>query len=897
MCDRLRASLLALQLLRNMTFSAHGLRWHKLDLHVHTPASKDYTGPALTADEFVAKVISKGITGVAITDHNSGAWIDAMKQAASGTDLVVFPGVEISVTGGKSGIHIIALFDLDATTKTIENLLATLRFDARDYGDLDAISPMGPDAVVNAIHEAGALPILAHADSSKGVLSDMSGMQRTNVMNSRVLGAVEVTNPSKTAPLLSGNDSNYRRKLAYYRASDNRTELPVQGHSVDGVGSRYSWFKTDGLSLDALRQAFADPDIRIRCDTESPEPPDRMYPRIRQVRVSEGFLKGMIFEFHEGLNSIIGGKGVGKSVLIELMRFALDQASVIGDILGDMEGKLSNQLGLGGQVSIRLQLEADQLIDVTRTFNGHDNPIEATYVGSNKKVAADVPSLFPVLAYSQTETLEIAKDQNAQLTLIDSFLELAPIESRIDTLEEALNQSDQDIANAIAASEAIDDAQKNLATHDEKVASLERALKSKELDALTQLKPKTNLLGEVSAYADEVEQVVDGLSNTIRQALPPKLPESLAKDRALARVLQSLAADAKTITQQATKLEEQVEVTVKRAREAVQEWDSSVDAKKKEYQAFVKKQGGDRPALLARKEALEKQRPSLVRQVTTLKGRAATLPQLRTKRVQLLAGLAQEEAARHELRKTKYAELTAASKGRLDLSIARNADTARYAEALKILKTGSRVQDATIDQICAKVSPDQLLSFVDNNDPTGLSNASSVQHSSATNLINHLSSASDIRARIALQHGRLLLDNPRIRFRKDDGNYYDLSELSIGQKCTALLIIALAEGTRPVIIDQPEDALDITSIYEDVTLQLRGRKHTRQFILTTHNPTVAVASDTDQFHVLTATASRARLATDGAIDRPVVRAAVIQHLEGGAQPFALKTRKYGLPPA
>jgi ABC-type enterochelin transport system ATPase subunit len=185
--------------------------------------------------------------------------------------------------------------------------------------------------------------------------------------------------------------------------------------------------------------------------------------------------------------------------------------------------------------------------------------------------------------------------------------------------------------------------------------------------------------------------------------------------------------------------------------------------------------------------------------------------------------------------------------------------------------------------------------LVVNNDPDGLASAAHIQAPSSKNLISHLSASEDVEGLLALEHGELLQDSPTIRFRKDDGKYYELSQLSVGQKCTALLVIALADGSRPVIIDQPEDALDITSVYEDVTLQLRSRKHARQFIVTTHNPTVAVASDSDQFHVLKASASQAQLSTKGAIDRPVVRAAVIQHLEGGAEPFALKTKKYGLP--
>lgn len=37
------------------------------------------------------------------------------------------------------------------------------------------------------------------------------------------------------------------------------------------------------------------------------------------------------------------------------------------------------------------------------------------------------------------------------------------------------------------------------------------------------------------------------------------------------------------------------------------------------------------------------------------------------------------------------------------------------------------------------------------------------------------------------------------------------------------------------------------------------------------------------------------MTTQGAIDRPIVRDAVIQLLEGGEESFAMKTRKYGLP--
>jgi len=116
----------------------------------------------------------------------------------------------------------------------------------------------------------------------------------------------------------------------------------------------------------------------------------------------------------------------------------------------------------------------------------------------------------------------------------------------------------------------------------------------------------------------------------------------------------------------------------------------------------------------------------------------------------------------------------------------------------------------------------------------------------------------------------------------------------VGQKCSALLIIALSDGTMPVIIDQPEDALDIASVWEDITLKLRAGKENRQFILSTHNSSVAVASDSDKFVIIKGGAERGRVICSGAIDREEVKREVIKHLEGGPDPYRLRQRKYNI---
>jgi hypothetical protein len=68
----------------------------------------------------------------------------------------------------------------------------------------------------------------------------------------------------------------------------------------------------------------------------------------------------------------------------------------------------------------------------------------------------------------------------------------------------------------------------------------------------------------------------------------------------------------------------------------------------------------------------------------------------------------------------------------------------------------------------------------------------------------------------------------------------------------------------------------------------------RQFIFTTHNANIAVASDADKFHVFESTADACKIIFDGAIDRTNVKKSVLEHLEGGSQPYDLRRKKYNL---
>lgn len=112
-----------------------GLSFKKMDLYIHTPLSECFDDKSVTPEQIVKKAIDVGLAGIAITDHNTGGWIDKVKKAAEGTKLVVFPGVEITVQNK----HLVAIFDPSKDEETIKRLLTLAKVKGA-YGSRDTFT-------------------------------------------------------------------------------------------------------------------------------------------------------------------------------------------------------------------------------------------------------------------------------------------------------------------------------------------------------------------------------------------------------------------------------------------------------------------------------------------------------------------------------------------------------------------------------------------------------------------------------------------------------------------------------------------------------------------------------------------------------------------------------------
>lgn len=123
----------------------------------------------------------------------------------------------------------------------------------------------------------------------------------------------------------------------------------------------------------------------------------------------------------------------------------------------------------------------------------------------------------------------------------------------------------------------------------------------------------------------------------------------------------------------------------------------------------------------------------------------------------------------------------------------------------------------------------------------------------------------------------------------------NLDELSPGEKGIVLLIfyLALSKDERPLIIDQPEDNLDNQSVYCKLVKCIKEAKKKRQVIIVTHNPNIAVACDSEQLVYCSINKANNSISySSGSIENPKVRKHVIDVLEGTMPAFDLRRRKY-----
>ena len=206
----------------------------------------------MTSELWLKAFMEKGIDCVAITDHNSGDWIDDLKQKLVELKenepnwyrpLYLFPGVEISANGG---VHILAIFGCDKSKGNIDGVLGAVGYSGTK-GESNAVTDKSITEVVDEIAKWGGIPIPAHVDKKKG-LFQLLGQTLEQVLKNENIYAMEL------------RDSEYQKPQLY---TDKKVEwTEINGSDTHSFGDitfgTFTWIKMEKPSIDGLQLALID---------------------------------------------------------------------------------------------------------------------------------------------------------------------------------------------------------------------------------------------------------------------------------------------------------------------------------------------------------------------------------------------------------------------------------------------------------------------------------------------------------------------------------------------------------------------------------------------------------------------------------------------------------------
>jgi ABC-type lipoprotein export system ATPase subunit len=124
----------------------------------------------------------------------------------------------------------------------------------------------------------------------------------------------------------------------------------------------------------------------------------------------------------------------------------------------------------------------------------------------------------------------------------------------------------------------------------------------------------------------------------------------------------------------------------------------------------------------------------------------------------------------------------------------------------------------------------------------------------------------------------------------------DLGRLSPGERGTLLLVFYLLvdKGSKPIIVDQPEENLDSQTVYRLLIPVIKEVKKRRQIIMVTHSPNIAVVCDAEQIiHAFIDRANKNQVVyTMGSIESPQINKYLVDVLEGTRPAFDNRGSKY-----
>ena len=932
-----------------------GARWWKFDFHTHTPASLDTPwhrliggDGELTPEQWLQRYMDAGIDCVAVTDHNSGIWIDKLKQAyermqerqeSSFRKLHLFPGMEISVNGG---FHLLVILDKDKDTASIDTLIGKIDYNGTKGGS-DGVTRKSPVEVIESVLEVGGIPIPAHVDSPKGLLRvkednpaspELDANTIRQVLDHPDILAMEVIDRSGSRPSVYGERDLSWSEVLGSDCHNFRGEFPP--------GSRFTWVKMEEPSLEGLRLALLDGDgfsIR-RSDDPEPFDPFRLPENfIEAIEIADARYMGRgrsaRFEFNPWLNGLVGGRGTGKSTVIHALRLAANREEELTRLEERSDPRLtfrrfnrvpSDRMDKGGltnstKISWNVMRDRDRYC-IHWKQGDHDREVEESIDNADWKpssVQTVTSERFPVHIFSQGQIAELAgEDQQALLQVVDEAAGIAEFKRKLSEAQNMFFASRAEIRKLDG----------KLARRDDLLVEqqdVERKLKRFEEEGHTEILTSYRLRGiqrkEVDRQINVAEGVVERIEATAEVLQTEDLPEGIfdkeiEEEESVVATLETLATAVYSATESLRDCAQRLREAIDAQRDTLAKsaWQKVVEQASRDYRQLVETLRAEGVTDPSGYGHLVQERQRLDREMKLLEsikeGRRRLENQSRDQIGQILearraVSIRREEYLKEALAQNKFVRIGIRAYGEDPQIIERSLREAldimddRFEKDILVMKD-ERPTDGIVAELFSGLSTEDPVSRckeierrLDNlKDYIVAACVGSGKFGGHFNnyLSRELGRKPEMLDRILAWFPE---DGLSVEYSRDgDGrNFRPIHQASTGQRSAAMLAFLLAHGEEPLVLDQPEDDLDNYLIYDLVVRQIRESKLRRQIIVVTHNPNIVVNGDAEMLHALGFSSGQCTVAQSGSLQKEDMREEVCRVMEGGREAFKRRYRR------
>jgi len=907
-----------------------GSKWWRFDFHSHSPASDDYgKGPGqaqhklISHKDWLLNYMRQGIDCVAVTDHNSGAWIDPLKQAlqelaseghADYRPLYLFPGVEITVQGN---IHILAVFDLGKTTSDIDSLLGAVRYRATK-GRSDGCSECSAFEVIDEIARSGGLAIPAHVDQPNGLFTVCTGITLEQVLDNKSVFTMEVTDLSQAKPpLYISKNLNWAEVLG----TDSHHPSGIDGQRYPG--SHFTWVKMSEPSYDGLRLALIDGALSLkRSDRFTGDPNTHGQLAIESIVVDDAKYLGRGQSFscrlNPWLNTIIGGRGTGKSTSLEFLRIALKRK-------GEIPKSLEKEFAKYSQTSSNRQDEG-LLKDSTKitvgfrkdggrfriTYSNADDRHtieEETSPGTWSASQGDIAQRFPVRIYSQKQIFELAKHPQALLQVVDDAptvnhrdwqLEWEELVSKYLSIRAQEREVRAGLQEASVIKGQLEDVKRKLEVFEK--ASHAEVLKAYQLG-----QNQSKAIDSWERTWNDFDEQVRGISVSL---LPSELDlqhfgDGNTDDKELIDAAAGVRAKFEKLQSEMNSIAQQIDDAKSAWKQARPDLEISrkIATANKEYTSLLVQLSAAGAGDPSEYGVLVKQRQDLEEKLKGFKKKRETLEQYQKSAEECLAKLHKHRTKVTKLRE-EFLKVTLVGNSYVQINVIPFGNKITVEEEFRnLIDRGNGGFDrdigmvdgdegllATLTQNSSKPMEEKIAALKSSLLAVHANDTTAVAEAKDRRFVSHIQGLTPEKI------DRILCwfpdDSLDIRYSLKGGeSFKPVEQGSPGQKTAALLAFILSYGNEPLVLDQPEDDLDNHLIYDLIVAQLREIKQKRQVLVVTHNANIVVNGDAENVIVLDVKSGQTRIVTKGGLQEPSIRDEICRVMEGGKEAFDQRYRR------